>query len=197
MTAIPSPETLAYIGIYLGPYIRNINGGTIVPGTIDLTRLNFSPVLPAEFNPLVSRVAALEGQGDSYESIFDSLSGGLGDVNTSVSALNARISTLETSISPVAAGRVLGTGTAAKIRGATSSRLALGHYRITLVPPRDNTDYVVQVSPEGDGSRTHSAYVLNRTTATFDIEISEDDDTVAVNALVDHPFNFTVLDWSV
>lgn len=88
-------------------------------------------------------------------------------------------------------GSVAADGTATNISQSSAVRLAVGRYQITLDNARPNNDYPIVLGMEDTAARDDiSVYYINRTTTTFQVQITEQDNGGAAGTYRDRAFSF-------
>lgn len=81
------------------------------------------------------------------------------------------------------------------ISNITSSRIAVGRYRISFTTPVPNDSYVVLLTKfENQGVRDDvNIDIVNQNVNSFNIMIHEGDNSGTANIFRDRPFNFLIL----
>jgi hypothetical protein len=109
--------------------------------------------------------------------------------------VSGTITTVNLALVPIAAGSVASTGTAGRIKGATVAKTSTGLYTITFDTAQADANYIVTATIKDDGGRTNKIYFVNKTTTTFQIETTEDDNSSVADVLTDIGFDFVVHNW--
>ncbi len=97
-----------------------------------------------------------------------------------------------------AMGKVSSAGTAAKIMGASVTRLNKGDYQITFTTPMSSADYIIQLAIKdlsGSGNDAPSVTYSSQTTTGFIVKTADNDNGSTDSADEDIEFMFTVLDF--
>ncbi len=97
-----------------------------------------------------------------------------------------------------AMGKVNADGTAAKIMGATVSKINTGDYRVTFTNAMPNANYIIQLTVRdfnGTANDDPGIQYINQTNTRFDVHIQNNDDGGSNGSDTDFEFMFTVLDF--
>ncbi|WP_344824208.1 hypothetical protein, partial [Rurimicrobium arvi] len=97
-----------------------------------------------------------------------------------------------------AMGKVSGTGAAAKIIGATVTRIDKGDYQVTFTTPMSSANYVIQLTVKdmnGAGNDAPGITYTSQTASGFIVKTADNDNGSSDSADEDLEFMFTVLDF--
>ncbi|MGV6844738.1 MAG: hypothetical protein ACWA42_01260, partial [Lutibacter sp.] len=97
-----------------------------------------------------------------------------------------------------AMGKVNSNGTAAKILGATVSRINAGDYQVTFNSPMPDANYIIQLTVRDFNNLSRDdpgIQYINQTANGFQVHIQNNDDGGTAGTDTDFEFMFTVFDF--
>jgi hypothetical protein len=171
------------------PYLKSSDTATLS------NRINVLKDTTTELRTDINAHITEDGDLDSLNERIDSISFRNDTLNV-YEHNNTQTVFVETFIKAV--GKVNSDGTAAKIKGATVSRISKGYYQVTFTEARPTANYVIQISVvdlAGAGNDNPAAAYLNQTTNGFRVKTGDNDNGASDRNLRDMEFMFTVIDF--